>query len=372
MVFFDSQIHDAELCGRSIVLYALPHWQQFYQGTGMMKSANRKSWIRPRWMMVVGMLPFAINIASAQQSKSLPPGVVAVQGGVQVTLQDIDVFAQKIPEKDRAGFFDSPIRIQNMIMGMLLTGQLASEARKQRLDSDPQIALRVKHAVDDSLAEAELDHFRKALKFPEFEGLAQEYYTTHKDEFFVHGAVDVKHVLVSKKGRTDAEAQSRIAEVAAAALKHPEQFDALVEKYSDDPSKTDNHGLIQDAAGGKTVAQFAQAASALKTPGEISPSIKTQFGYHVLMLVERKPDSQKTYAEAHEGLIAKLRQDYIDKQAKDHTDQLRNNPLDASPELVASLRTRFLPPGAVMPQEAGEAAREAAKKAAEKDANPAH
>ncbi len=337
-----------------------------------MKSPNRKSWIRTRCALLAVMLPFAINVASAQQIKSLAPGIVAVQGGAQVSLQDIDAFAQKIPEKDRAGFFDSPIRIQNMIMGMLLTQQLAAEARKERLDREPQAALRVKQAADEALAEAQMDHYRKALKFPDFEALAQEYYATHKDEFLAHGAIDVKHVLVSKKDRSDAEAKSRIDEVAAAAQKHPDQFDALVEKYSDDPSKKDNHGLIQDAAGGKTVAQFSQAATALKNPGDISPVVKTQFGYHVLLLVERKPDSQKTFAEVHDGLIAKLRQDYVEKQSKDHTDQLRNNPLDANPELVASLRTRFLPAGAVMPQEAAESARETAKKAADKDANPAH
>jgi parvulin-like peptidyl-prolyl isomerase len=287
-------------------------------------------------------------------------------------MQDIDVFAQKIPEKDRAGFFDSPIRIQNMIMGMLLTQQLALEARKEQLDRDPQIVLRMKHAAEDSLAEAQIDHVRKELKFPDFEGLAQEYYATHKDEFFAHGAIDVKHVLIAKKEHTDAEGKALIDEVAAAAHAHPDQFDALVEKYSDDPSKKDNHGLIQNAAGGKTVEQFAQAATALKTPGEISPVIKTQFGYHVLQLVERKPDIQKTYADVRDGLIAKLRQDYADKRVKDHTDQLRNNPLDASPELVAALRTRFMPPGTVLPHEAAEAAREAAKKAPDKVADPSH
>jgi parvulin-like peptidyl-prolyl isomerase len=230
--------------------------------------------------------------------------------------------------------------------------------------------LQLKHAADDSLAGAEVERYRKTLKFPEFEGLAQEYYASHKDEYVMHGAVDVKHVLVSSTDRTDAEAKTRIGEVAATANQHPDQFDTLVEKYSDDPSKKDNHGLIQNATGGKTVAPFAQAAAALKKPGDISPVVKTQFGYHVLMLVDHKPDRQNTYAEVHDGLIAKLRQDYVDKQVKDHTDQLRNNPLDANPDLVASLRTRFLPPDAVLPQDA-EAARQKAKPA-DKDAAPAH
>jgi peptidyl-prolyl cis-trans isomerase C len=342
---------------------------QFFKGTGTMKSVNRKFLIRMRCAAVVAMLPFAVTIANAQQSKALPPGVVAVQGGVQVTMQDIDAFAQKIPEKDRAGFFDSPTRIQSMIMSMLLTQQLATEAKKARLDRDPLVVLQMKQAADDALAAAQMNHLRKELKFPDFDGLAQEYYVSHKDEFIVHGAINVKHVLVSNKERSDAEAKSRIGEVAAAAHAHPDQFDALVEKYSDDPSKKDNHGLIQNAAGGKTVAQFAEAATELKNPGDISPVIKTQFGYHVLRLVDRKPDVQKTYAEARDGLVAKLRVDYMEKQAKDHTDQLRNNPLDANPELVASLRTRFLPPGAVLPQDAAEAARQAA---GGKEADPAH
>src|SRR5664279_2248325 len=120
MVFLSGRIDGAELCVHSTVLYAPPHWRQFFQGTGMMKSANRKSWIRTRCVIVVAMLPLAVTVASAQQNKGLPPGVVASQGGVQVSLQDVDAFAQKIPEKDRAGFFDSPIRIQSMIMGLSL------------------------------------------------------------------------------------------------------------------------------------------------------------------------------------------------------------------------------------------------------------
>ncbi|HST28195.1 MAG TPA: hypothetical protein VLK26_07480, partial [Rudaea sp.] len=58
-------------------------------------------------MALAGLLLAGAGAAGAQNT-TLPPGVVAEQNGAQVTLQDIDAYAAKIPEKDRAGFFDSP------------------------------------------------------------------------------------------------------------------------------------------------------------------------------------------------------------------------------------------------------------------------
>jgi peptidyl-prolyl cis-trans isomerase C len=117
-------------------------------------------------------------------------------------------------------------------------------------------------------------------------------------------------------------------------------------------------------------APFAQAAAALKTPGELSPITKTEFGYHILQLVERKPDSQRSFEDVSGSIVEKLRKDYITRQIADHVSVLQNKPLDANPDLVASLRTRFLPAGVVLPEDAAQAAAEdaAKKKAADKDA----
>jgi len=305
----------------------------------------------------------ATNAALAEDKAStLPAGVIARQGGVDVTMQDIDAFAHKLPDKDRAGFFDSPARIQSVIVSLLINRQLAAEAHSAKLDQDAMVRHEIDQAREETLARVRMDQFRKELKLPTFEALAQEYYAVHKEEFATPAAVAVKHVLVSTKGRSDEEAKTRIGEVSATAHAHPDQFDALVEKYSDDPSKSKNHGLIEDAASTKMVAPFAKAAAALKKPGELSPIVKTDFGYHVLMLVSRAPDKQQSFAEVHDKLVAKLSQEWIEKQVQDHADNLRSQPLDANADLVASLRTRFLSPGAMLPSDADAAAREDALK----------
>ncbi len=291
-------------------------------------------------------------VAQVTTNGNLPPGVVATQNGQQVTLQDIDAFATKIPENDRVGFFDSPKRIESAIRSLLLQKQLAAEARAAKLDQDAAVQNQVRMAVDDTLASADLAHVRNSLKLPDFTQLAQEYYTTHKDEFEIPGAIEVKHILVSNKDRSDDAAKARIGEVAAAVHAHPEQFDALVEQYSDDPSKEKNHGLIANAGGPRMARPFADAAKKLEKPGQISPVVKTSFGYHVLLLVSREPSTQKSFADAREELITKLRNDHIANAVEQHTGDLRGKPLDASPDLVASLRTRYLKPGEILPSEA--------------------
>ena len=131
----------------------------------------------------------AAAMAGEGAESKLPPDVLAAQGGVQITMQDVDAFAQKIPEKDRAGFFDSPKRIENVLNNMLLRKQLAAQAREQKLDKDTLVARQLDQAADEVLSNAVLENHRASLKLPEFDTLAQEYYLVHKDEFAVPGTV---------------------------------------------------------------------------------------------------------------------------------------------------------------------------------------
>jgi parvulin-like peptidyl-prolyl isomerase len=309
------------------------------------------------WTACAMLLGTVLAHAADAPKGKLPANVVARQGTAQVTLEDIDAWAQRMPEADRAGFFDNPKRIQSVILNLLLTRQLAQEARDEKLDRDAQVKLRLQQAADDVLAHQQMEHVRKDLKLPDFSGMAQEYYLSHKADYAKRGAVDVQHVMVSATEHSDADAKARIGEVEAAARAHPEHFDALVEKYTDDAASKANHGLIEDAALAKKGPAFAKAVVDLKNISDVSPVVKSDNNYYVLKLVARKADEPQSFEQVRDGLIEKLRKDYIDRQVSDHTDQLRNKPLDANPDVVASLRTRYLPAGAtLLPEDASKSA----------------
>ncbi|MGA8277037.1 MAG: peptidylprolyl isomerase, partial [Rhodanobacteraceae bacterium] len=154
------------------------------------------------------------------------------------------------------------------------------------------------------------------------------------------------------------EAKTLAQTIESEARAHPDQFGDLVEKYSDDPSKSDNHGLMTDVGSGRYDPAFAEAAAALKKPGDVSPIVKTRYGFHILKLISHASDRQQTFAEVKDKIIEKLRSDYIEKAVANHTDKLRNQKLDANPDLVASLRTRYeskpATPAAAEPSSSGD------------------
>jgi peptidyl-prolyl cis-trans isomerase C len=267
---------------------------------------------------------------------------VASQGGASVTLADIDAFAERIPPEKRQGFFNSPTRIDGVITNLLLQKQLAAEARKAGIQADPEAVKKGPLAEEEALANARMQRFREELKIPDFEALAQEHYLAHKQDFAIPGKLTVKQILVSNKTRTEADARALADKVEQEAKANPGNFDALVQQYSDDPGKATDLGLVNDvAAKGKYVISFVRAAKALARPGDVSPVFRTPYGLQVIQLVERQPDTQQPFEAVKADIIRQLHDQYVENAVKQHGDVLRNQPMTADANLVASLRTRY-------------------------------
>lgn len=286
----------------------------------------------------IAVVSCGIGLGNAAES---PSTVVAKQGGAIVTLTDIDAFAEGIPKEQRPGFFDDPNRLENLIATLLMKKQLVAEARAQGLDRDPAVQMQIAAAEEDALSKARMTRFKADIQVPDLNQLAKETYLGNKTKYVTPGKLVVKHILISTKEHTGAEAKALAEKVEKEVKAQPDQFDALIEKYSEDPSKGANHGVMENAGGEQYHPAFAAASRALKKPGELSPLVETSFGFHIIKLVERTPDKQQTFDEVREQIVKKLRAEYIDKTVRGHTDGLRNQPIDANPELVASLRARY-------------------------------
>lgn len=300
-------------------------------------------------------LAVSATTAFAAEKKNDQDQVLITQGEAKLTMADIDAYVARIPAADRAGFMAKPERIQTMLRNLLLDRQLAVEARKLGLDKDPLVQRQLLLATDSALGRARTQALLESLKMPDFSAQAEEEYLANKSKYSVPARVDVKHILIGDKTRTPEEAETLAQDTLAKVTKNPALFDSLVESLSDDPSKKDNHGLIENATSSQLVRPFADASSRLAKPGDLSSVVKTTFGYHIIRAESITPAKPRPYEQVRENIIAALQKEWTEKQMRGHIDELRNMRTEENAELLMSLRDRYKIAGVSVDPAAAEA-----------------
>jgi peptidyl-prolyl cis-trans isomerase SurA len=103
--------------------------------------------------------------------------------------------------------------------------------------------------------------------------------------------VTVAHIMISSQGGdvSDEVALSRLNEIKMR-LDQGEDFGDLARQFSEDPGTSRNGGKLNRFGSGRLNApNFEEASFALKNPGDISEPVKTDFGWHIIQLIERHP-----------------------------------------------------------------------------------
>ncbi|HID38634.1 MAG TPA: parvulin peptidyl-prolyl isomerase [Calditrichaeota bacterium] len=135
-------------------------------------------------------------------------------------------------------------------------------------------------------------HFR-VLKVSRRE--VEEFYKTYKDSLPTQKErVTIGHIL--KLVRPSEEAQMKAykkAEEILRQLKDGADFEELAKKYSEDPASAKRGGDLGYTSRGDFVPEFETVAYSLKK-GEISDIVQSQFGFHIIQLIDRKGEKVRT------------------------------------------------------------------------------
>lgn len=286
-------------------------------------------------------LIIAAKLGHAQEIYS-DQTVVAKRGDAVVTMLDVDAALLGVPVRLRANVMDNPKRIEELVERLLINRQLALEGHAKALDDNAIFEQAVILQRERLLSEQRLVEYRADLDLGDIEELARERYLVNPDAYAIPGSVSVRHILVDREKRSDLEALELAKEIQAKAVAGGD-FVALVKQYSDDPSSESNDGLITNADSDGMDPAFAAAVKELKTTGEISPVVKSQFGYHVIVLVMRTPARPRSFDEVKQKIIDEIDNSMREAKVQTHVDQLKSIEIEATPEVVASLRTRYMP-----------------------------
>jgi len=93
------------------------------------------------------------------------------------------------------------------------------------------------------------------------------------------------------------------------------------------------------------VPEFDKVAFALK-PGEISDVVKTQYGYHIIMVTERKDGEPRPFDQVKEHIRAALRNKMVQDQVQGHLDELKKT---ADLKIDENALARVAPPPPASP-----------------------
>lgn len=168
----------------------------------------------------------------------------------------------------------------------------------------------------ESIAEAVL---QREIKFEVSDEDVKKFYDENPSQFEQPELVRAAHILISTREKDGAEmsdskkqVQRKLAEDLLKRAKAGENFGKLAADYSDDPGSKDRDGEYTFPRG-QMVAEFEAAAFSMET-NQISDIVTTQFGYHIIKTIEKRPAKKLQLADVGQDIKTVLKRQGMAKQ----------------------------------------------------------
>jgi peptidyl-prolyl cis-trans isomerase C len=248
--------------------------------------------------------PAPSNPAPAAPSPSVDPNaVVLTVGDRHLTALQYEVLIKTlVPVDQQAAALGAGRR--NFAQRLVAMFVLADEAVKQNLDKRPEVAVQLLFQRENLLETAMFRQMVESAVVPDAD--VQAYYDSHQADF---ATITARHILISLKPAVPGkpELSDEVARAKAESIRKRllagEDFATLAKQESDDSATAIKGGDVGEFRHGKMVAQFEQAAFALK-PGDISEPVRSAYGYHIIQVQSR---SVKSLADVKTDILAQLK-----------------------------------------------------------------
>jgi peptidyl-prolyl cis-trans isomerase C len=172
-----------------------------------------------------------------------------------------------------------------------------------------------------NLIEAEI-----APKVKITESEARVFYTSNPNLFQRPEEVHAQHILIKVENEADerkkADARKKIQGLKKR-LDSGEEFSAIAKSQSDCPS-AQNNGDLGFFSRGRMVPAFENAAFELK-PGQISQVVETQFGFHLIKVLEHRPAVSLKFEEVQDRISDELSNRQIYAEVLKYVEHLRKS-----------------------------------------------
>lgn len=214
--------------------------------------------------------------------------ILATVNGKEITEMDVNALLQNFVAQGNMNFDSEQGKKQ--ILDELINQELFySEAVEKNYDKEEEFLKELEINKTNILKNYALRKLLNGVNVTEDEIV--DYYNNNTESFKTPESVQASHILV----KTEEEA-NKIADEIENGL----AFEEAAEKYSTCPSKA-RGGDLGFFTKGQMVPEFENAAFGMKK-GEISKPVKTQFGYHIIKLVDKKESTTNSFEEVKDQI----------------------------------------------------------------------
>ncbi|QIL70222.1 peptidylprolyl isomerase [Diaphorobacter sp. HDW4B] len=265
----------------------------------------------------------AVGLCMAAGVWAAQPVVLVEVGGIKITDQDVRAELAQAPEAMAQRTLENQTALTELAKNLASRRLLMQEAQKNGLAAKPEVKAQLKLNEERFLSEVRLEQYDES-HMPSAKAVddyARAQFKANPKAFEAPADARVRHILI--EGDTPA-AKTKIDKLAAE-LKGGADFEKLAKENSEDKGNAPKGGDLGFAPAGRFVPEFEKAMAALTKSGEISAPVKTQFGWHLIQLVERRPARTLAYeevadqlrGEAARRLLMRTRMEYAQGLIKD-------------------------------------------------------
>lgn len=214
--------------------------------------------------------------------------VLATVEGREITENYVERLLEGLGPQRAAQF--NTVEGRKTLLNELITQELIFvDAQKKDLDHEPEFEAELEAMKVELLKQYGMRKLFKDIEVSSEE--AFEYYKVNRSEFKAPESIHAKHILVEDEAK---------AEQIYWDLKKGLFFEEAAKKYSTCPSASKG-GDLGTFSRGQMVPEFEKAAFELEI-NEISRPVKTQFGYHIIKLIDRKKAGISDFDEVEDQI----------------------------------------------------------------------
>ncbi|MBC8132400.1 MAG: peptidyl-prolyl cis-trans isomerase [Deltaproteobacteria bacterium] len=218
-----------------------------------------------------------------------------------ITVGDVQDRINKMAPFPR-GRYVSLEKKKDMLDNLIRVEVMAKEAEKRGYDQDPEVVRVKKQQMISKFLQKEFESKLRVEDVPDAD--VQKYYGEHPEEFNRPDEVRVSQIVLKDKAKADKVA----AEARAADRNDPKVFRELVTKFSEDEDSKPRGGDLTAFDKASTIypKPLIDAAFAMKEVGDISAPIKSDTGFHVLRLTQKRPGFSRPLPEVKRQIQQRL------------------------------------------------------------------